>query len=229
MNRPDTESSLNHSLHPNSTCAVAPASPKAAGVLLLLAGPLSLGLTTMDPTNPSVFAAVVAILALAAAAHSFRQRRKNAVAYTGLFLLGTGSSALLVLMSGVNQALPASEIVIVALIRGGLGFLLANAALWCLAPVSQVSIDQTGRAIEPSSADTHANAVDLERLRTLAGDQAVCFAHVADEAWICACGQSNLYLPEVDRQECSRCRLDRDFALDNCRRENFLRQNAVIM
>lgn len=74
--------------------ANAPASGGAAGVLMILAGPASLGLTTTDPTNPSGLALLMMLLAFGGAAYSFARKRKGALVCTWIFVVVTGLSAI---------------------------------------------------------------------------------------------------------------------------------------
>ena len=99
-----------------------PKSGIAAGVLMLLAGPCSLGLTTTDPTNPSGLAMLTLIFALAAAAYSFMKKRKSALVWTWIVVVITGIFAFTGL--AVHP--------VAFLIRGGIGCVLAICALFGL-------------------------------------------------------------------------------------------------
>lgn len=104
------------------------------GVLLLLAGAASLGLTTTDPTNPSVIALSVCIIALGGAASAFLKRYGFAVILTVIVLAACGFVALMSIdpVSRGFQQFTAAGFIVVMLIRGAAGFILSLCALLCL-------------------------------------------------------------------------------------------------
>ncbi len=106
----------------------APLSRRAAGILMILAGPASLGLTTTDPTNPSGGGVLMMLLAFAAARYSFKGKRSRALVCTRIFVVITALSAI---MGIVDSKFTGNILVypIEFLICGGLGCLLGLCAL----------------------------------------------------------------------------------------------------
>lgn len=98
------------------------AAPKTAGVLLLIAGPAALGLTTMDPSNPSLFNIIVMLLAWFGAAAAFTYRRK-AARITAWVVLVVCDLFVIPVLGGH---------VVAFVIRGGVSMLLAGIAIACL-------------------------------------------------------------------------------------------------
>jgi len=99
-----------------------PQSGVAAGVLMVLAGPCSLGLTTTDPSNPSALAMLTLIVAFAAAAYSFTKKPKIALVLTWIYVVITGIFAFTGL--AVHP--------VAFLLRGGIGCVLAICAVFSL-------------------------------------------------------------------------------------------------
>lgn len=104
--------------HPSSPVDV-PASGTAAGILMILAGPCSLGLTTTDPTNPSLLGVLAMLLGFGAAAYAFKRKRKPARICIVIFVVLTGLGAAIGLM--IHP--------IAFLLRGGISCILGLCAL----------------------------------------------------------------------------------------------------
>lgn len=96
-----------------------PASGTAAGILMILAGPCSLGLTTTDPTNPSLLGILAMLLAFGAAAYALRRKRKPARVCIAIFVVLTGLGAISGLM--IHP--------VAFLLRGGISCILGLCAL----------------------------------------------------------------------------------------------------
>jgi hypothetical protein len=111
---------------------IASGSGHLGGILLLVAGPIALGLTNNDPTNPTFISLAVAALAIIAAALSFSRKPAPAMILGWIFVFVTGVFALTGLMTN-----PFPNSILVFLLRGGAACVLAHFALWklrCLAP-----------------------------------------------------------------------------------------------
>ena len=94
-----------------------------------MAGVASLGVTT-EPTNPSLFALVILVLAWAGAVCSFYGKRKYGNAFSWIVLIPTGLYALTAFTTiapSIAKIEPLAVLFYLAL-RGGLGFVLATLA-----------------------------------------------------------------------------------------------------
>lgn len=130
MNTPDNnaESPKNPVATEYSKPNDAPTSCGTSGVLMIFAGPASLGLTTTDPTNPSGLAILTMFLAFGSAAYSFKGKRSRALVCTRIFVVVTGLCAFI---GTLNPKFTGNILVypIGFLFCGGAGCLLG---LWAL-------------------------------------------------------------------------------------------------
>jgi hypothetical protein len=130
MNTPDQnpEKAVNPVDPGGSKTADAPIPCGFAGVLMIFAGPASLGLTTTDPTNPSGLAILTMFLAFGSAAYSFKGKRSRALVCTRTFVVVTGLCAFI---GTVNPKFTGNILVypIGFIFCGGAGCLLG---LWAL-------------------------------------------------------------------------------------------------
>lgn len=55
---------------------------------------------------------------------------------------------------------------------------------------------------------------DLQKLRNVAGQDAIQFAHVTETEWICVCGTHNPLDKTKQIQTCSNCRKNRDLVIE---------------
>jgi hypothetical protein len=101
---------------------------RPAGILLILAGPVSLGLTTTDPTNPSLLAILIMLTAFLGAVFSFVRKHIGALICTWTFVIVTGISAFAGIVNSKFSG-PAIVYPIEFLICGGAGCLLGLVAL----------------------------------------------------------------------------------------------------